>query len=92
MNLTQKFNDLKRRATKLSKSNQSAKVIFSFIVGVIMFIPAYILWFLWWLISPVGFWQIFAIVAGWVAVFGAFQFGLLVFGTILIVAVIFDAL
>ena len=77
---------------KQTRSGWLAKTITSFIVGILMFIPAYLLGFFWWLANPVGFWQVFAIVAGWVMVLGVIQVGFLICGVILIVGIILDEL
>jgi hypothetical protein len=73
-------------------SNWFAKSVASFIVGVLMFIPTYLLFLFWWILNPVGFWQSFVVIAGWIAVFGLIQMGCLVMGIILIAGIVLDEL
>jgi hypothetical protein len=87
MNL-RKLEDLKRRIINQTKSRWFAKVITSLIVGILMFIPAYVLGLFWWLLSPTGFWQMFALIVGWALILGAFQIGFIICGVILIIGVI----
>jgi len=65
-----------------------AKSIFVLVVMSLVFIPAYLAGLLWWLVSPSGFWQIFAIVALSVFFFGSAQIWLLVVGIGMIVVVL----
>jgi hypothetical protein len=87
MNL-RKLEDLKRRIVKQTKSYWFAKTIVSLIIGILMFIPAYVLGLFWWILSPIGFWQVFALVVGWALFLGVFQIGFIVCGIILIIGVI----
>jgi apolipoprotein N-acyltransferase len=92
MKVPKKIDEWKKFLKRQTNSNWFAKSVASFIVGVLAFIPTYILWFFWWLLNPVGFWQTFAVIAGWIAVFGAIQMGFLVIGIILIGGIILDEL
>jgi len=64
------------------------KALFVLAVAVVAFIPAYIGIFLWCLISPVGFWQVFATLALVVFVFGSVQMWFIILGVMIVIVVL----
>lgn len=85
---------LKVRSSRFAREHSSglAKTIFICIVTGICFIPLYIALFFWWLISPSGFWPVFATSALLLAVFGSIQTGALIVGIIVIINVLVEDL
>ena len=73
-------------------SSGLAKTIFTGIIIVICFIPLYIGLFFWWMISPSGFWPVFATSALLLVVFGSTQAICLIIGVIVIINVLIEDL
>ena len=75
------------RSSSWFNESMTPKVLFTLIVAVLTFIPAYLGILVWWLISPAGFWQVFATLALVLCVFGStqFWFGILGGGCIVVV-------
>lgn len=90
------FNNLSTKIkVKLSGFTQRhssglAKTIFICIVTGICFIPLYIALFFWWMISPSGFWPVFATSALLLVVFGSIQTGVLIVGVIVVINILID--
>ena len=67
-----------------------SKIIIIIIITLICFIPTYIGILIWWLVSPVGFWQIFTTMALLLVVFGSTQAVAAFFGIFAIISVLIE--
>lgn len=85
---------LKVRSSRFAREHSSglAKTIFILIVTAICFIPLYIALFFWWMVSPSGFWPVFATSALLLVVFGSTQAICLFIGVIVIINVLIEDL
>jgi len=81
---------LKVKVSRFTRKHSSglAKTIFVFVIAAICFIPSYIGLLIWWLSSPSGFWQNFAVLALLIIVFGSIQAIAIFFSVILIITVL----
>jgi len=85
---------LKVRSSRFAREHSSglAKTIFILIVAAICFIPFYIGLLFWWLISPSGFWPVFATSALLLVIFGSTQTICLIISIIVIINVLVEDL
>jgi hypothetical protein len=83
------LDDVKQWVRNQGNSMWFGKTLVSGIILILMFIPLYILSLAWWLLSPVGFWQVFAVVCIWLISLGWIQGACVFFGFIWIIAIIF---
>lgn len=88
------FTKLKVKSSRFAREHSSglAKTIFILIVAAICFIPFYIGLLFWWLISPSGFWPVFATAALLLIVFGSTQTIALIIGVIVVINVLVEDL
>ena len=68
------------------------KVISVAIVWIIALIPTWLFIFVWWLASPEGFWQAFALISAGLFVGGVFQIVFGIFAGVLTVSILLDQL
>jgi len=74
----------------LRHSSIITKIILMTIIAVICFIPIYIGIFIWWGVSPVGFWQLFVTTALLLICLGPFQIMIAIFSLALIISILVE--
>jgi len=85
---------IKDKASEFIRKHSSitAKLIFVLIVIAICLIPTYIGIAIWYLASPVGFWQVIIVMALLLICFGSMQAAALIIGFVIIISVLANSL
>jgi hypothetical protein len=95
MNIIEKYKnkitDYVEKKIKFFNSNVFAKFIVCMVIGILMFIPAYIVFGLYFLLGPVGFWQLLGFLTLCIFFLGAIQIGCLIIGIGLMLSLLIEA-